>query len=293
MTTIEALLARCTFPQPGTPVACAVSGGADSSALLVLAVHAGLSVTAVHIDHGLRPTSSSEAAIVAGTAARFGAMFQSHVVDVAAGPNQEARARAARYNALPSAVMTGHTADDQAETMLINLLRGAGAAGLAAMRPGMDRPILALRRSDTEQLCTELDITVVHDESNSDSRFVRNRVRHELLPLMNTISQRDLVPILTRQADLWRDDHDYLAGLAESVDPTDAKALSASPLPLARRVVRRWLTDQHPPDAASVERVLAVARGEVEACEIAGGRRVQRTQQRLRLVGPIIRQQNS
>ena len=130
--TIAELLGRCTFPVVGTPVTCAVSGGADSTALAVLAVAAGCAVTIAHVDHGLRPTSAADAAAVAQLAAQLGVPYTLHTVHVGAGPNLEARARAARYGALPADVLTGHTADDQAETMLINLLRGAATSGLAA-----------------------------------------------------------------------------------------------------------------------------------------------------------------
>ena len=279
------LLAKCTFPPPGTEVTCAVSGGADSMTLLVLAVAAGCSVMAVHVDHGLRSGSESEAEIVSAAAARFGATFHSETIDVPLGPNLEARAREARYAVLPDDVMTGHTADDQAETMLINLMRGASTTGLAAMRPGPRRPILALRRSSTVRFCHAQGITVVDDPSNCDPAFLRNRVRHELLPLMDEVAQRNLVPVLTRQAGLLRDDGDLLDHLAEAIDPTSAKQLAAAPVPLARRAVRRWLTTDHPPDAATVERVLRVAGGQASGCDVGGGRRVERSQQRLRLLG--------
>lgn len=281
----QSLLAKCTFPASGTAVTCAVSGGADSMTLMVLAVAAGCTVTAVHVDHGLRPGSQDEAAVVAAAAARFGASFYSESIDVTHGPNLEARARDARYAVLPADVMTGHTADDQAETVMLNLLRGASSSGLAAMRPGPRRPILALRRTTTTGFCAALGITVVDDPSNRDPAFLRNRVRHELLPAMNALAQRDLVPVLTRQADLLRDDADLLDQLAVEIDPTDARALAHAPLPLARRAVRRWLTTEHPPDAATVERVLRVAGGQASGCDIGGGRRVERSRQRLRLFG--------
>jgi tRNA(Ile)-lysidine synthase len=102
---------------------------------------------------------------------------------------------------------------------------------------------------------------------------------------MNGLAQRDLVPVLTRQADLLRDDADLLDQLAVEIDPTDAKALAKAPVPLARRAVRRWLTTEHPPDAATVERVLRVAAGQASGCDIGGGRRVERSRQRLRLFG--------
>lgn len=280
-----ALLARCTFAPAGTPAVCAVSGGADSTALLALAVAAGLAVTAVHVDHGLRPGSAAEADVVRASAVRLGAHFRTVRIDVADGPNLEARARDARYAALPAGVLTGHTADDQAETVLINLLRGASTSGLAAMRPGPQHPILALRRADTVAVCEALHLPTVHDVSNTDPRHLRNRVRHELLPLMAGLAQRDLVPILTRQAALTRDEDDLLEQLAAALDPTDARALAAAPVALARRAVRRWLTTSHPPDAATVERVLGVARGTSLATDVGAGRRVERHHQRLTL-GP-------
>jgi tRNA(Ile)-lysidine synthase len=284
------LLTRCSFPSAGTPVTCAVSGGADSTALLALAVAAGCVATAVHVDHGLRMGSAAEAKVVRANAAALGAAFLTIKVEVGDGPNLEARARRARYAALPADVLTGHTADDQAETVLVNLLRGAATSGMAGMRPGPRRPLLALRRADTAALCALLGLDVVHDPSNLDPRHQRNRVRHELLPLMDDIARRDLVPLLNRQADLVRDDSDLLDLLAESLDPTDAKALAAAPVPLARRAVRRWLTDvvhqgEHPPDAATVERVLEVARGHRQRTDVGGGHRVQRHQQRLGVFG--------
>ena len=279
------LLANCTFPPPGTEVTCAVSGGADSMTLMILAVAAGCNVTAVHVDHRLRSGSDREGNVVAGAARRFGAAFRSETIDVGDGPNLEARARDARYAVLPADVMTGHTADDQAETMLLNLMRGASSSGLAAMRPGFRRPLLALRRASTEDLCRTLELAVVDDPSNRDPAYLRNRVRHELLPAMNALAQRDLVPVLTRQSGLLRDDADLLDELAAALDPTDAKQLAAAPLPLARRAVRRWLATDHPPDAATVDRVLRVAGGLASGCDIGAGRRVERSRQRLRLFG--------
>lgn len=280
---VRELLARCTFPPAGAAVTCAVSGGADSSALLVLAVAAGCHATAVHVDHGLRPGSADEAAVVRQLAQAVGADVRCVAVSVGDGPNLEARARAARYAALPADVLTGHTADDQAETVLVNLLRGAGTSGLAGMRPDHRRPMLALRRSDTVGLCAALGITTVADPSNLDPRHLRNRVRHELLPLMADLAHRDLVPVLARQAQVLRHDDDLLDQLASALDPTDARALAAAPLPLARRAVRAWLTLEHPPDLATVDRVLDVARGDAVATDVGDGRRVSRHQQMLRL----------
>lgn len=284
---LDALLRRCHFPPPGSPLSCAVSGGADSLALLVLATSAGCDVTAIHIDHGLRPESASESAIVAEAARRFGAQFRSERIALLPGPNLEARARSARYAALPVDAVTGHTADDLAETVLLNLLRGAGLDGLAGFDPTR-RPIRRLRRHETVELCDLVGLHPVEDPTNHDPAFRRNRVRHELLPVLDAIAERDIALVLARQADLLGSDVALLETLAGEIDPTDARALAAAPPALARRAVRRWLrtgAEQHPPSAAVVERVLAVARGEAVGCEIGCGRSVRRRQGRLTLDG--------
>lgn len=100
---------------------------------------------------------------------------------------------------------------------------------------------------------------------------------------MDAISQRDVAAILDRQADLFREDSDLLNDLAKTIDVTDAKVLAAAPIALARRAIRQWLTDIYPPDAATVERVLEVARGVNLACEIGSNREVRRSQQRLQI----------
>lgn len=281
---IAGLLARCTFPDAAevgpAGVVAAVSGGADSLALLVLARAAGLAITAVHVDHGLRPGSAAEAGVVEAAADRFGASFRSVRVDVQPGADLEQRARDARRAAVGLEAMTGHTADDQAETVLLNLLRGAGPAGLGAMAPGPRHPILALRRAETEALCQAVGLEPVVDPSNRDPRFRRNRVRHELLPLMADIGRRDPVPLLDRTAALARAMQGDLDALAAELDPTDTAALRDAAPQVARAALRRWLIGAddrgHPPSSAEIERVMAVVRHEVVACELAGGRRVAR-----------------
>jgi len=277
------LLPRCSFPAPGTRATLAVSGGADSSALALLAVAHGLDATLVHVDHGLRPASAGEAEVVARLAERLRCDFRSETVGVEPGPNLEARAREARYGVLPPDVMTAHTADDQAETMVLQLLRGAALTGLAGMRPGVRRPLLALRRGDTVALCEQFGVEVVHDPMNDDRRFTRVRVRHEVLPLLSDVAQREVIDLFGRQAALWRDDDELLETLAGALDPTDARALAGAPVALARRALRRWLADPTPPSAAEIERVLQVVRGERLACELEGGRRITRSHQRLRI----------
>ena len=294
---LAALLARCTFPPPGTAVRCALSGGPDSAALVALAVAAGLDVEAVHVDHGLRAGSSDDAAVAAAIAQQFGVSFRCERVELGNESNLEARARLARQAAIGPGALTGHTADDQAETLLLQLLRGAGPAGLGAMQPGPTKPILALRRAETHRLCTLLNIEVAIDPTNTDPRFRRNRVRHDLLPLLDDIADRDVVPLLTRTSRLLRDDETLLAELSTAIDPTDAQAVAGAAPPLARRALRRWVIDtisdaagdstapdeRHPPDLATIDRILAVASGDAVGCDVHNGWRVERSRQRLRL----------
>ena len=283
---LERLGERCRFPAGAEPLNCAVSGGADSLALLVLARHTGREVTAIHVDHGLRPGSQDESTVVEAAAARFGARFESRTVEVGPGPNLEARARAARYRALPEDVLTGHTADDQAETVLLQLLRGGALDALAAMRPER-RPLLGLRRRETEALCAGLGLEPVDDPSNRDPRFRRNRVRREVLPLLEEVFERDPVPLLARSAGLARDEVDLLEFLASDLDPADVGALTAAHPALARRSLRRWLRREgHPPDAATIQRVMDVAAGRARATDVGAGRRVRRSRGRLYLEGP-------
>jgi len=288
---------QARFDTPGidAPVIVGCSGGADSVALLALAVDAGLAPVAVHVDHGLRVESATERDVVAALAARLGAAFRGVAVSVEVGANVEARARDARYAALrrvrddvgATAVLVGHTQDDQAETVLLNLLRGAAASGLAGMahaRDGVVRPLLGMRRRDTRGLCEALGLEVVHDPMNDDRAYRRVAVRHDVLPLLEAIAGRDLVPVLARQSDVLREESEYLDELAAAAWPGETGASTADlrslPPVLARRAVRGWL-GAPPPSRAEVERVLDVARGVTRATELAGGRVVRRSDGRL------------
>jgi len=214
---------------------------------------------------------------------------------VAGGSNLEARARASRYDALESArvalgtevVLVGHTADDQAETVLLNVLRGAAGAGLAGMSPRRDRvvrPLLGMRRAETRAICDALGFPVLDDPMNHDSEFRRVAIRREVLPMLSSLAARDLVPVLARQADILRSESEFLDALAiaawPDADLPTAAALDALPVVLARRAVRAWLGTP-PPSSAEVERVLAVASGASRGVELAGGRAVRRTSGRL------------
>jgi len=234
---------------------------------------------------------------VADAAQHLGAAFVARRVVVVPGPNQEARARTARFAVLPESVATGHTMDDQAETIVLNFMRGSGSDGLAGMARGQRHPLLDVRRHQTHALCAAMGLTPVVDPSNDDPVHLRNRVRHEVLPLLAEVSGRDPVPLLARQARVLRDEVATLNELAvfELADPTDAKALTKAPVALARRAVRHWIQGAdaneqsggatYPPSLAEVERVLDVAAGRAIATEISGGRRVRRRAGRLALEG--------
>lgn len=280
--------------EPGARVVAGCSGGADSLALLALACDAGFDVVAVYVDHGLRAEAAYEAAVVALAAERFGAEARVVTVDVDSGGNLEARARDVRLRALEherqavdgNAVLLGHTRDDQAETVLLNLLRGSGLAGLAGMAPRrgtVRRPLLQLRRADTQQICALLRLAPVHDPMNEDVHYRRVWLRREMVPRLERGARRDLVDVLARQAEVLRDDDELLDALANGHDPQDAAALAGLPKPLARRVVRNWL-GLPPPSLATVERVLDVASGACRAADLGGGRRVERGNGRLHLV---------
>jgi tRNA(Ile)-lysidine synthase len=292
------VLQRCRFPDPaGSPYVLAVSGGADSMALMALAHRAGLEAQVVHVDHGLRPGSDKEAGVVKAAAGVFGYPFSSVAVSVAPGSDLEARARRARYGVLPAGVLTGHTMDDQAETLVLNLMRGAGLDGLAGMRvrgsgpgPGrVVRPLLGLRRAETSEVCRRVGLRPLDDPSNADPRFRRNRVRREVVPLMAIVAERDPVPVLARQAALIADDVELLESLAARLDPTDVQGLRAAHPALARRALRKWLRTGegvHPPSGAELARVLEVVEGRRQACQVSGGRRVARSRGRLYLSAP-------
>lgn len=289
------LLQSCAFAPSGN-MACAVSGGADSVALAVLAVRSGHSTVMLHhVDHGLRTGSSMEAHAVETLAERLGIGFVAHTVEVGVGPNLEERARHARYAVLPIDVATGHTADDLAETMVLHLLRGTGLDGVASMaRPragGRQRPLLRLRRRDTVALCAELGLETLRDPMNDDARFRRVRVRRELLPLMDDIAERDVASLLARHCEVVADDVALLDELSATVDPTQRWGLVGVAAPLARRALRRWLVDGgvgdgRSVDGATLDRLMAVALGEALSCDLIGGWRAARTDGHLRLLRP-------
>jgi tRNA(Ile)-lysidine synthase len=222
---------------------------------------------------------------VASLADRLSMSFVRHAVEVAPGPNLEARARAARRAVLPDDVLTAHTMDDQAETVLLNLLRGSGIDGLAGMGPAT-KPLLGLRRAEVLGLVVARAEPFVVDPSNFDLTLRRNLIRARILPELSAVAGRDLVPVLARQSDLIRDDAGFLDALAVDAvaDPIDVASLRAAPAVLRRRRLRdlaRSADEGHPPSSDEVDRMDAVVHHEVRATELSGGRRLARRDGRL------------
>ena len=288
------LLARCHFDGAPAPVDLAVSGGPDSLGLLLLALEAGLVATVHHVDHHARPTSGADAEHVHAICQQLDVVFVRHDVLVEPGANFESRARSARRSAMPGGVLTGHTMDDLAETVLLNMLRGAGLDGLSPMVNDPTKPLRDLRRSDLHAFVSATPFVALHDETNDSPDFRRNRVRHELIGQLNDVADRDVVPILARQAVLLHDERTWLDELAlddraVSLEEADCRVLRTWP----RARLRRWLRAQlrvadagdgsHPPSAAEVERAIVVVDGDVVATELSGGRRLSRHDQHLTL----------
>ncbi|MEO0494358.1 MAG: tRNA lysidine(34) synthetase TilS [Actinomycetota bacterium] len=280
---IAELLDRCSFPDGHLHLG--VSGGADSVAMAVLARAGGRSFTIWHVDHGIRPSSADDAARVRDLAVRWQVPFELRTLQLESEANVEAVARSERYAALPADVCVAHTADDRAETVVLNLFRGAGLAGTAARMRRFHRPLLALRRADTVAVCAEAGIVPCDDPTNADTALTRNAVRHRLLPEIAAVFSADPVPLLNRHAELIADALALVEAAAAELDPTDVHELRQAPRAVASEALRAWIKrrsgDPYPVDSATIERVWQVVEGERRAAETVGGHRVARSKGRL------------
>jgi len=287
----QSLLAQASFPEPGTSVELAVSGGPDSLGLLLLALEHGLMVHVAHVDHHARPTSTEEANHLREICEKLNVPIVIYDVEVELGPNFEERARLERRRVLSQDALTGHTMDDVAETIVLNMLRGAGTTGLSPMISDPTKPLAGVRRADLHAFVAESGFEPIHDPSNDDKTFRRNHVRHELLPLMNQVAQRDVVPILYRQATVLFDEREWLESLFPedqelALEAADCRELRGWPVARLRRWLRIQLTtgdpfNKVPPTLDEIDRVIAVVQGEVTATEVSGGRRIARKDQAL------------
>jgi tRNA(Ile)-lysidine synthase len=261
--------------EPGERVVVAVSGGPDSLALLSILREilpaVPLHLTVAHFDHGWRAASADDRDFVASMAAKWG--FDFHAARATDGtPHTESAARTARYAFLrgiaaatnSTAIATGHTQDDQVETLLLHLLRGSGSRGLGAMRRrdrDLARPLLDISRREVEAYLDRLHLTPRRDPSNEDPRFTRNRLRQQVLPAIDAFdpAAREL---LARTADILGEEDRYLEDAIATVPDDlirDRVAFAKLPPALQRRLVRRLV-----PDAGFLE-VEALRRGEPPA----------------------------
>lgn len=314
----------------GETIVVAVSGGADSTALLLAIEELKnyqklyVNVCVAHLDHRLRKSSTKDAKWVSELAAKLGfraVIGRSKVAENARanGDNLEQAARTARYAFLErtaqrvsaSYVLTAHTMDDQAETVMLRLMRGSGGYGLGGMeavRPlaknssvKLVRPILWARRIETEDYCRLRKTEYLSDEMNDNTTFARVRVRKQLLPLMQSFNNR-VVEALSRTAAQLREDgavlfNDSGALLRQAVVSTqqnetatpvlDVKVLATAPSALRRRALREWLAEARG-SARRLEMVHLVAVEKLlegnaggQVVELPGGGKVRRRRNRL------------
>lgn len=213
--------------QPGDTVVCAVSGGADSMALLwgmyLLKEKLNIKLTAAHFNHGLRGAESDrDEAFVRSFCEGYEIPFHCGSGEVKAGEKGlEAAAREARYSffrTLPGKIATAHTADDNAETIFLHLVRGTGLKGLGAIAPvngSLIRPMLSVTREEVLAFLDEYHVSYITDSSNETDAFLRNRIRHHVMPLLKQENPR-LVQNLSAMALRLRQDEEALAQMPET-----------------------------------------------------------------------------
>ena len=294
---IAEIIERYVMFRPGEGVGVAVSGGADSVALLHILFELrprwDLRLRILHLDHQLRGAESrQDAQFVAEVARRLGLEAEIGEVDVGrlaqeSGDNLEQAARLARQRffrgfleaGVVGRVALGHTRSDQAETVLFRLLRGAGTAGLAGIRPvsedGIVRPLLGVDRAEVEEFLRGRGIAWREDSSNRDTRFDRNRIRHQLLPELTREWNPALPETLANMATLARDEEGYweieinrLAGRLLTVKSPAilfrCDSVAELPLAVARRLVRRAVSeakgDLRRIDFSHIEQILDLTR---------------------------------
>ena len=282
---VSELIERHQLLNCGERVVIGVSGGPDSLCLLDSLSHLGYPLICAHLDHGLRQESSDEAAYVKSIAQSYNLPFEIEKQDVAlkagSGVSLEEAARLTRYNFLVRVarkndvhvIATGHTADDQVETVLMHFLRGTGPSGLRGMRPDtpldswvgisdaqgirLIRPLLSLNRGQTEGHCQAVGLEPVIDSSNMDPTFFRNRIRHELLPLLETYNP-GIRQILLRLACIMAAEVDLLTemvasawesvfeSLGESALLLRVESMKGKPLALQRALLRSAIKKLQP-----------------------------------------------
>ena len=252
---LRAFLKEQALLSPGDSVIAAVSGGADSVAMLfalyLLRDELGITLEAAHFNHHLRGAESDrDEAFVTDFCGRYGIPLHLGSGRIVPGKKGlEAAARDARYaflRRLPGKVATAHTADDNAETVLMRLIRGTGLKGLGAIAPvsgNVIRPMLTVTRDDVEAFLEEYALPHVEDSSNGTDDFLRNRIRHGILPLMRAENPR-IGENLSAMALLLRQDEACLQAMIPEEQVPDVSRLKAMEPALRRRALERFLKAQ-------------------------------------------------
>ena len=252
---LRAFLKEQALLSPGDRVIAAVSGGADSVAMLfalyLLRDELGITLEAAHFNHHLRGAESDrDEAFVTDFCGRY--CIPLHLGSGRIVPGKkglEAAARDARYaflRRLPGKIATAHTADDNAETVLMHLIRGTGLKGLGAIAPvsgNVIRPMLTVTRDDVEAFLEEYALPHVEDSSNAEDDFLRNRIRHGILPLMRAENPR-IGENLSAMALLLRQDEACLQAMIPEEQMPDVSRLKAMEPALRRRTLERFLKAQ-------------------------------------------------
>lgn len=273
------------------PAVIGLSGGPDSLALAAAAAAEKKDVRCVVVDHGLQDGSAEVARRAAVVARGFGLAAEVVRVEVGEG-NLEAAARNARYEALlayGSDVWVGHTADDQAETLLLGALRG-NPSGMAPRNGRIVRPFLGIRRADTVGACDELGLDPWHDPMNADPAFRRVAMRNQVLPLLSELLGGDAVPALAATADRIAADQALIASLTDLAPTTSCAELKADAGPVRRRRLAAWLLEEGVPvqgDQLDAVEALVVDWHGQGPVAVAGGRAVVREGGRLAILGEI------
>ena len=249
---LEAFLRQYQMIARGDHIICAVSGGADSMALLfamyLLKEKLGIDLSAAHFNHHLRGQESDrDEQFVKNFCDGYGIPLHLGSGEIVPGnKGLEAAARDARYAflcSLPGTIATAHTADDNAETVLMHLVRGTGLKGLGAIAPingRVIRPMLGITRAEVEAFLEEYHVEHITDSSNDTDAFLRNRLRHHVMPLL-TKENPKLAENLSAMALRLRQDEEALSQLAESGDILSVTALRAQPPAIRVRSLEQFL----------------------------------------------------
>lgn len=251
---LTTFIRRQNMIAPGQHIVCAVSGGADSVALLfalyLLREKMEFSLSAAHFNHHLRGQESDrDQAFVEEFCGRFDIPLYLGEGYVTAGEKGlEAAAREARYaflRTLPGTIATAHTADDNAETILLHLVRGTGLKGLCGITPvadGLIRPLLTVTRAEVEAFLEEYHLPHVEDSSNQTDDFLRNRLRHHVMPLLQEENPR-LAENLTAMALGLQEEDAVLDDLARQAGTVEIPRLRAMSSGIRKRVLERFLKE--------------------------------------------------